>query len=157
MRTVIGTFSLICSLSLLSGCASQVPATKDELNHEFILNFPGKTKAQMFDKTSKWIANSFRSAKSVIEYQDKESGSIVGNGNTEIKVEGALIGSTLGFTMNVDIRDERMRVRFVNLKFIFGNSEGSWPETGAAQRPAQQKFAELVNSLSDFVNKNDEF
>ncbi|MCX6143156.1 MAG: hypothetical protein NTZ35_08045 [Ignavibacteriales bacterium] len=67
MKKIMVYAALIAVIALAS-CAGSREATKDEMNHEFILSLPGVHKQQAFDKTLKWIANTFRSAKAVIEY-----------------------------------------------------------------------------------------
>jgi Domain of unknown function (DUF4468) with TBP-like fold len=152
---------LICttiSLSvLLCGCVSQQMATKEEMTHEYIIEYPGLTKDVIFTRTLKWIANNFKSAKHVIEYQDKDAGVIVGNGVTDIKAEGALLGVNLEFTINIDIKDYKARYRFINLNTLFDGSSNPMPNTQAWHRPAKLKFDEIVGSLKAATTKSDNF
>ncbi|MGA9363065.1 MAG: DUF4468 domain-containing protein [Bacteroidota bacterium] len=145
-------------LLFLLGCMSNKEATNEEMSHEFIVAFPGLQKQKIFDGTLKWIANTFRSAKAVIEYQDKESGSVIGNGIISMKPEGSAFSGDVSFTMNVDSKDEKARIRFINLmyKYPIGEPE-TMPNTQAFHIPAQKKFAELVESLKAFIMKKDEF
>jgi len=135
---------------------SHTEATNEEMNHEFVVDFPGLQKQQIFDGTLKWIAKNFRSAKAVIEYQDKESGSIIGNGIVPFNAEGAWVGGNLSFTMKVDTKDEKARIRFINLMHSTIGSE-PMPDVKSYHIPAQKKFADLVESLRTFVRKTDEF
>jgi hypothetical protein len=98
----------------------------------------------------------------VPEYQDKEAGSIVSNGNTEIKPEGTWVKMPMGFTMSVDVRNEKMRVRFTNLRRLYGSKKVEQPlnddffKTSTAvpyQQAAQQTFAALVQNLTDFIER----
>jgi hypothetical protein len=149
-------FTLLIPILYLFGCMSHEEATKEEMNHEFIIAFPGLQKQQIFDGTLKWIANNFQSAKAVIEYQDKESGSIIGNGNVPFTAEGAWVEGNLSFTMNVDTKDEKARIRFINLMYSKIGTEPI-PNTRAYHIPAQKKFSQLVESLTAFVSRKDEF
>lgn len=153
-------YALLIVTIYLVGCAGQKQATKEEMNHEFILSLPGVQKQQAFEKTLKWIANTFRSAKAVIEYQDKETGAIVGNGMAKMKVEATIsVEVDIAFTMNIDIRDEKARIRFVNLEYIPAGATARQPfrDIVAYHHPAHKKFAELVEGLADFMKKKDEF
>jgi hypothetical protein len=133
-------------------------ATKEEVAHVFILSFPAKEKNQIFERVLKWIADTSKSVKPVIGSQDKVSGSVVAHGNTSYKADGAWVAGILLFTMNVDVRPGKARVRFVNLRYsAFGGPPNPLPEEGAWHRPAQKKFAELVDSLKAFVDKKETF
>ena len=53
----------------------------------------------------------FRSAKKVIEYENLDEGIIIGNGlKPNVKA-----GWDVGFTMRVDVKDEKFRISFHNL------------------------------------------
>jgi Domain of unknown function (DUF4468) with TBP-like fold len=139
-----------------SGCATPEFATNEEMKHEFIVALPGMKKEELFEKTLKWIALNFRSAKAVVEYQDKETGSVIGNGSTKVTLDGLFTPYTadLLFTMNVDIRDEKARVRFLNLEtYSATGSAGiiAVPNYAIWHRPAQQEFTDLVIRLTAFL------
>jgi hypothetical protein len=146
---------------ILSGCMSQQAATK-QMTHEFIEELPNHPKTEVCDRVVKWIANSFKSAEAVTEYEDKEVGSIVSNGRTEIKPEGSWVKIPMGYTMNVDVRNEKMRVRFTNLRRLYGSRKFEEPlnddffKTSTAMpyhQAAQLRFAAIVQSLTDFVER----
>jgi len=63
---------------LLAGCSS-VPYSEISGPYQKIVEL-GKTKADIFNSSMQWVAQSFKSAKAVIQYSDKESGIINGNG-----------------------------------------------------------------------------
>lgn len=115
----------------LSGCAGMQPATEEEMIVERVVQAPGHGKDEIFEYTKMWIAQNFRSAKAVLEYENKDAGRIIGNGSMRYPCEGiSCIGKgdwTLKFTMNVDIKDERFKISFTNLGV-------SWPY--APQRAA---------------------
>ncbi|HXX62234.1 MAG TPA: DUF4468 domain-containing protein, partial [Bacteroidota bacterium] len=126
---------------------------KSDLNHEFILGFPALQKQQLFDKIVHWVENNFRSRKTVFETEDPDVGLIVANGTTDIVAEGDSVRASLSFTMKVDVRDTKIRVRFVNLESMIVQGDG-WdqvPEEGAWHRPAQKKFASMVAKLNDYL------
>lgn len=58
------------------------PAKLAELNQpiEQVFDTPGYDKAQIYDAAKVWIAENFRSAKAVMEYDNKEEGTLIGNG-----------------------------------------------------------------------------
>jgi len=145
-RAVI--FSMI--LILLSGCAGMMPAkvAVEDLTIERIVPAPGYSKEQIFNGTKIWIAENFSSAKSVIEHEDKEAGVFIGNGiiSYPCYVGGmecrAKASWTVPFKMRVDIKDQRFRVTFTNVRI-------SWPATyGQFASPAYDRLAEYQEELN---------
>jgi len=91
---------------------------------EQVFEAPGYSKEQIFSSTKIWIAENFRSSKSVLEYENKDSGTIIGNGIIPYPCSG--LGCMVQgdwkvpFTMRVDIKDQKFRLTFTNLRL-------SWP------------------------------
>lgn len=145
----------------LSGCISSQKATIEESTHEFVINCPSLNKDEIYELTQKWLANTFRSAKAVVEYSNKQTGSLIGNG--VIDSPGASMKTQLHFTMNIDIRDEKARVKFINLKqSIFAHNgqyvEGCWDlEYREIQLKIHEKFSSIVDDLFKFITTKDNF
>jgi hypothetical protein len=158
MKTLNGIRGLLLASFALCAfsCAPSQEATQEEMTHEFIVAFPGLRRGQVFDATMKWMANYFVSAKHVIEYQDKESGTIVGNGVGKVNTGSILGDISLYFTMNIDVRDEKARIRFENLETSYNGMFFALKQQ-AGHLDAQKNFAVMVNDLTAFVNKKDEF
>ena len=106
------------------GCAGMEPIPEEDLTFNRVVEVPGITKDKLYDQTKMWIAENFKSAKSVIEYDSRESGTIVGNGNIKYPCTGldcvAKHDWRVHFTMKVDTKDEKFRLTFSNLRL-------SWP------------------------------
>lgn len=95
---------LLLSLAL-AGCVS-APRTKPETTEYSKIIETNKPAAESFDTAMKWVARSFVSGKNVIQYSDKEAGSISGR---------ALIpagGLDMDSLMNIDVKDGRTRIVF---------------------------------------------
>lgn len=146
---------------ILSGCMSQQSATK-QTTHEFIEELPNHPKTEVYDRVVKWIGASFKSAKAVSEYQDRDAGYIVSYVNTEIKPEGPWVNMAIGFTMNVDVRNEKIRIRFTELRRLYSSKKFQEPlndeffKTRTAlvyHQAAQQKFSAIVQSLTYFIEQ----
>jgi hypothetical protein len=119
MKYFILTFSI-----LLSGCAGLAPVSETDLTFDRVVDAPGFTKDQIFEASKIWIAQNFRSAKAVLEYENKQDGKIIGNGSIKYPCSGV---DCLGkgdwnalFTMQVDTKDQKFKMTFTNLRV-------SWP------------------------------
>jgi hypothetical protein len=157
------SLALAVILMSFSGCVPYQAATREEMNHEFILRFPGVTKDKAFDKTLKWIALNFRSAKAVIEYQNKDLGTIVGNGLSELFIEGPVhpTRDDILYTMDIEFQEEKARVRFTNLQTRGINHPWEFfpvPDFAFWHRPARLTFVDIVFRLGEYINsKSDPF
>jgi hypothetical protein len=146
---------------ILSGCMSQQAATK-QTTHEFIEELPNHPKTEVYDRVVKWIGASFKSAKPVSEYQDKEVASIVSYVHTEIKPEGPWVNMPIGFTMNVDVRNQKIRIRFTDLRRLYSSKKFQEPLNDeffktptaiAYHQAAHVKFTAIVQSLTYFIEQ----
>ncbi|WP_213604899.1 DUF4468 domain-containing protein [Pseudoxanthomonas japonensis] len=117
--TILGAFAAGSALA-----AS--PAKLAELNQsiEQVFDTPGYDKAQIYDAAKVWIAENFRSAKAVMEYDNKEEGTLIGNGLIPYPCKGAFDCLAkpdwkVRFTMRVDTKDGRFRLTFSNIGLVW--------------------------------------
>ena len=146
--------TIIVMAVILSSCASYIPIPKEEHMYKSVAEV-SLSKEQIYKRTLQWISKSFKSAKSVIEYQDMEEGKIIGNGATSFFYLGITEYPVL-FTMAVDIKDGKYRVLFDNVRVRYPNT-GEKEFTQAEYRylkEVHQNFENMCESLYAFVNKN---
>jgi hypothetical protein len=91
MKRNWGMFALI--ITIFTGCAS-TKINPDMASFEKVVDFPNMSKEQIFDKSNIWAVKSFNKADSVIEYSDKDTGTIAG--------KFTYTASILKFGQNVD-------------------------------------------------------
>lgn len=120
---------LITSLTILiiSGCMAAAPVAKKDQIIQYVIELPGKSKPDIFEQSKQWIAQTFKSAKAVIEYENKEEGIIIGNGSINRPTSGVYLGSgghLIAFNMKEEIKEQKARISFENLKI-------SWPSSYA--------------------------
>ena len=124
--------SLVVLLLVVMGCAGLQPPIVTAEDIVTIVSAPNYSKDQIFSGTKVWIAENFRSAKSVIEHEDKESGVIIGNGAIPYPCYGGgmecMAKSTwrMPFTMRVDIKDQRFRLTFTNVRWTVPPTYGQF-------------------------------
>lgn len=107
------------SILSLSGCATIEQAKKPPMTqYEKIVEVPNTSKDEIYEGARQWFAKSFKDSNSVLRYQDKASGSIIGKGNAKMPCSGMsclATPSNLQFTVKVDAKDNRARVTFDDL------------------------------------------
>jgi hypothetical protein len=120
------------------------PITEEERTVVQVYEAPGFTKDQLFVASRMWIAQNFRSAKAVIEYENKDDGTIIGNGNIAYPCGGAFACMLkadwrVPFTMKVETKDGRIRVSFTNIHLAWPASYSSGISSPAHDGPIQQR------------------
>lgn len=100
------------------GCAT-VPTSEPMTSYQRIVDVPNVKQDMVYEGARQWVAKNFKSANSVIQYQDKTVGSIIGKGNMPYQCSGINCASgikpSLEFTFKVDAKDNRARVTFDDL------------------------------------------
>ena len=161
MKTIFGVV-LVAMIMLLVSCgASQI--IQDRLAQEYVKEFPGQTKSQIFDKEMtwiKWVSYSFDSTNITVAQQTKSTGYIIGNGIIDIQPEGTYVTAKVAFTMSVEIKEQKMRVRFTTFRRWYGSKKYDTSiddgffrtETGAPYlKELTLEFRALVQSMAQFV------
>jgi hypothetical protein len=142
---------------LLIGCAS-VPPGPPVGPYQRTIEVAG-TKDELFIKTMKWMTKTFQSAKSVIQYQDKEAGIVTGNGR--IDTNNPVTTVYLDFVLTIEIKDAKARLTFDNLttSTIVGAQTTTRPvyEGPGVQEEIRKRFDPLVASYIREMSFNSDF
>lgn len=121
--------SIITLIVMMAGCTNLQPLPNDAKNFSAVFEAPGASKDQIYTSTKIWVAENFRSAKAVLEYENKEDGTIIGNGIVSYPCTGfdcvAKNDWKVPFTMRVDIKDQKFKLTFSNIGL-------SWPASSGA-------------------------
>lgn len=101
-----------------------LPIVDDKIVYEKIIEAPGLSKNDLYAACKRFIANSFRSAKSVIQTEDETTGLIICKGNTMIEypqsrnsliISGMNVGGRKSFTMQFDNKEGKCRIRIYDI------------------------------------------
>lgn len=90
MKTVLASL-VVSSITVLTGCVTSpdMEAAKQPLGSIVsVVNVPGVKKDALYSSSKIWVAKVFTDSNSVIQYADKEEGSIVGKGNVKYPCDG---------------------------------------------------------------------
>lgn len=108
----------------LVSCVTFAPV--EDLTKKYVIDIPGMKKDKIYDKSLEWIALNFKSAKAVIELQDKGSGKIIGNISFKIVYTGAYsvaAPATVQGKITIEIKDNKARIILTALNTIFPGGE----------------------------------
>src|SRR5690606_19003011 len=115
------------------------PLSEADRTFSSVVEAPGYTKDQIYQATKVWIAENFRSAKSVIELDSEKDGVIIGNGVIKYPCSGisciAKNDWKVPFTMRVDMKDQKFRISFSNIRLTWPASYSSGISSAAHDGP----------------------
>lgn len=100
--------SAIPVLIALSGCVTTAPYQPTEVKS--VVDVPGQSQKEIYDKTRQWFSQYFVSGESVVDYEDPETGTIIGNGIAGIGSDVfGIIQQKIKFNIRIDTRDGQFR------------------------------------------------
>jgi len=111
----------------LVGCAVEPQLPESALRVEQVVQLPGKNQQQIYQGVKLWLAQTFRSAKAVIELDDPQNGVVVGNGIIDYPCVTGCMGTTgwrVAFSMRIDMKDQKARVAFTGLRILIPPQAG---------------------------------
>lgn len=139
---------------LLSGCAagqySQIKEEDKTISN--VYEAPGFAKDALYEKVKIWITQNFKSAKAVIEYDNKADGTVIGNGSVNYPCSGIMCMSQSGwmvpFQMKVDMKDNKFKVTFTNIRISTTASTTMYGTFPASEREIwQQSDYDLIKPI----------
>jgi len=116
----MGTATLAVA-AMISGAATAADLTEEQRTIVQVFEAPGADKADVFRAGRHWIAENFRSAKAVIEYESAADGTIIGKGFIPYPCASgwecvAKPDWTVPFTLRFEAKDQRFRLTFSDLR-----------------------------------------
>jgi hypothetical protein len=104
-------------LSIVTGCASMNGPSASEADkaYQTIINVEGKDKNSLYVSANSWFVDTFNSSGSVIQYQDKEAGKIMGKFISLHK--DSLYWYSVKSTVSVEVKDNKVRLSFYDPAF----------------------------------------
>lgn len=95
-----------------------VPVKNGVVTFTMINQVEGKSSSELFSSAKVMIAEMFKSAKDVIQSEDKDSGIIICKGN--VKIVSAFLTDLMEFTLKISCKDNRYKVDLYNISLIIG-------------------------------------
>jgi len=111
------------------------------------------TKDEFFRLSNEWLTKTFRSSKSVIQYQDKEEGIIIGKGFTPIRM--GLVPIDAWFTIKIENKENKSRITINDLygsQYIEGREQTFYYEQSDRDRAeAERELNIIVDDYEKFI------
>ncbi|RZL52986.1 MAG: DUF4468 domain-containing protein, partial [Pedobacter sp.] len=96
----------------------EFPLKEEKVVYEKVDTVSSLNKQQIYTASKKWIADTFKSGKAVIQSENETSGQIIGKGYGKVIFddEGVIIKYIqVKFSIQVDAKEGRYRIRFYDL------------------------------------------
>lgn len=121
----------------------EMPVKDGKVFYELIDSSVVNSADELHSKASVWLANVFKSSKSVIQLDDKQNHTIIGKGNL-ITYTG-IIGWLVKFSIRIDTKDKRYRAQIYDI--TFSGKDGSYERSAEwyNAKKGQDKIKEKVN------------
>lgn len=139
---------MIVSLVAFSGCAAYRPLNPSEMQIQKIIEIQDAPKAALYDKSRMWYASNFRSANAVIQYENKENGTIMGNGTLSDSI--MMVRHTLRFSIVTEVKDGKARITATGQTADVQNVG----ETSVQKRiwkHFQDQIEEMINGYAGYI------
>lgn len=150
---------LIVLAAFIFGCAAAAPVKQSDMAYQKILELPDQPRDVIFEKSKQWIAQTFKSAKAVIEYENKNEGVIIGNGSMDrpLSVVNISSGPLILYNMREDIKDNKVRLTFEKfIAFVPASLQQSYSMMGPEREIAQADLPGMrtnFDSMSENLKK----
>ncbi|GAB2927572.1 DUF4468 domain-containing protein [Rheinheimera gaetbuli] len=124
-----------------------------------VINVPGKNQQEIYDKARQWFSHYFVSGKSVIDYEDVNTGVIIGNGKADIGSDFmGVIAYGIDYTIRVETKDGRFRVltniiKHTNSDSTYGTYDVATP-SGDRKNKAKEHVDKIAANIEAYVNSN---
>ena len=158
---------MISILFIVSGCAALngPKAPESDKSIENIINLDGKSQDDIYISANGWFVDNFNSAESVIQFQDKEAGKIMGKYIFELQESTYFF--RIKSTISIDIKDNKARVKIYDpMVAVVGDAlNGIYPEapsykseiTVPVMAKAKIRWSELLADLEKNLNKKSDW
>lgn len=157
-------FFTVAAVSIASlVCNAQSTSPKSE-----VITDSTQTKKALFSKANLWVANTWKSAKDVIQMKDEESGTIVVKGllSTKVKVSmGVKLDGHTESTITIKCKDGKVKIEFNDTRFV--DTYRSWVTESEPKNEVKYwtkwvadvtvEQDALIASFKSALTKNDDF
>jgi len=151
---------VVTPLAMLAAALTATSACAQAMTVEIIREAP-LPKDALFTQTVLWIAENFRSSRSVIQFQDRDLGTIVGNSSYDMSVDGSFLpffspaAVPVTYRVRIDVRDNRYRMTFSDVRVYLDGAPRAldYTDRDSNERRVREHFEQLANSLDHYLTR----
>ncbi|MFC1751194.1 DUF4468 domain-containing protein [Pseudomonadota bacterium] len=139
-----GVLVLACVLTI-AGCATQQFKPVETTN---VVNVPSQGQKEIYNKARQWFSQYFVSGKSVVDYENQEEGTIIGNGIANIGSDPfGLIQYKIKYNIRIDTKEGKFRA----LTKINEHTNTDSKSTYSVSYVSKEREADAINHVNTIV------
>ena len=123
MKTLILIFVLLLSVVTTKSQTFPFDSSTHKVDYQEVVHVDSLSKDELFTRSREWFALICRDSKSVIQMDDRQSGKMIGKGNSKgyYKMLLVEIPFRVNFTLSITCKDNRYRYEMTD--FVITNDE----------------------------------
>lgn len=150
-KSALTIAALAVSLSL-AGCATTEYKAVEVTS---VVNVPNQDQKALFKKTRQWFSQYFVSGESVVDYEDPESGTIIGNGIANIGSDPfGIIQYKIKYNVRIDTKDNKFRALTKIIEHTNTDSKSTYTVSYVSKEriaDAEKQVNEIVKDIETYV------
>lgn len=150
-KNALAITALVFSLAL-TGCATSEYKAVEVTS---VVDVPDQDQKTLFKKTRQWFSQYFVSGKSVIDYEDLESGTIIGNGIASVGSDPfGIIEYNIKYNIRIDTKNNKFRALTKIIEHTNTDSNSTYTVGYVSQErinDAEIKVKEIVKNIESYV------
>mgnify|MGYP000420393192 CR=1 FL=1 len=144
---IIRCFAVLIIAAVLAGCATK-PFSPVESSS--VVEVSGLSQQELFDKTRQWFSQYFVSGKSVVDYENRELGTIIGNGVSEIGRDPfGMITYSIHYNIKIETKDGKFRATTKISKHTNTDSSNTYDVNHLSVKREEMAAAHVEKIVSD--------
>jgi len=132
----------------LCGCSGYRALSSSEMHIQKVVEIPNTPKGVLFNRSRMWYATAFKSANTVIQYENEENGTIMGNG---FVVDSIMTSHhELRFSIQTEVKDNKARITVIG-QTLLNPKKAEVPVKARKWDNFKEKIEDVVNSYGYYV------
>ena len=162
MKKLIATIPLLLII-FLTGCTFAPPLRTIPVKTTVqFLEVPNASKEDLYRKSREWISETFVSGKTVVDYGDVVSGTIIANAVMQAGQfqEGSFMLDTMfNYTLRIDSKKNKLRFKVSITEYSLMDKNRTWNRknlrlTLKQEQDADKKVKELFKKFEGYINES---
>jgi len=141
--------------SVLIGCVT-TPYKPIETSE--VISIPAQSQKDIYNKTRQWFSQNSVSGKSVVDYEDPETGTIIGNGIADIGTDMlGIIKYSINYNIRVDTKDGKFRALTTIVKHTNTVSSSTYTVHNVSEKRnklATEHVKKIVQNIKAYVTND---
>lgn len=130
---------LLFAVSTAFGQKYKIDDDTKLITYSEVVEVPNVSKDELYLRANTWLSRAFKSAKAVIDVQDKEAGKIIAKGNITTIIKVPLVGKqdagAVEMTITLQTKDGKYKYTVDNLQHSKpNNTPGNWASIGPLEQ-----------------------